>query len=107
MADEEELNIINIGDPTHVSFPTRTEKAIDVTMITPKLNEEVEWHVHCDTCGSYHYSTICRFIESNPQATRRTAWKLKTFAKHGRNETLSIKEITKTIFETIPKYEEN
>jgi hypothetical protein len=44
LADEEGLNIINNGDSTHVSFATRTETAIDVTMVTPELNREVKCH---------------------------------------------------------------
>jgi hypothetical protein len=112
LATEEELNIIiNNGDPAHVSFATRTETAIDVTMVTPELNQEIEWYVHGDTCKSDHYSTICRYIESNPQTTRRPIWKLKTVecenycstlarALRNMDETLSIKEITEKIFES-------
>jgi hypothetical protein len=39
LADKEELNIINNGDPTQVSFATRTKTAIDVTIGTPELNQ--------------------------------------------------------------------
>jgi hypothetical protein len=114
IADKHGLNILNNGDPTHISFASRTETAIDVTLITPDIHPEIEWYVHGETFGSDHYPTICRFTEPNPKATKRPGWRTKTANWEGYQETLTeilrkigekptIEEITSAIHESATK----
>jgi hypothetical protein len=71
--DEEGLTILNTGEPTHVSFSTGTETAIDLTIVSPELTLDMEWYVNADLFSSDHYPTITRVIQTNPRATKRPA----------------------------------
>jgi hypothetical protein len=88
-AGKQGLNILNNGDPTHISFASRAETVIDVTLLTPDIHPGIEWYVHGDTCGSDHYPTICRFTEPNPKATKRPGWRTKAANWEGYQKTLT------------------
>jgi hypothetical protein len=71
MLNKEGLNSMNNGNKTHLSFTTRTEKAIDVTIVTPNLQSEMEWYVYHVLCGNKHFPTATRKLNPNLSATRR------------------------------------
>jgi hypothetical protein len=71
MLDKEGLNSMNNGKKTQLSFATRTEKTIDVTIVTPDSHPEMEWYVYHDLCENEHFPTATRNLNPNLCATRR------------------------------------
>ena len=72
------LNLLNNGDKTFFSYSHKTFSAIDLTLITPSLQNHFEWYVEEDLFNSDHFPIIIPVIdgEINYQQ-QRPKWKLK------------------------------
>lgn len=75
--EERNLNILNDGSPTHVSFAYGTESAIDLTFCTPALQGNLEWFSSGDNFGSDHYPLLLRMTGPCMRIEGRPNWRIK------------------------------
>lgn len=52
--------LLNDGTRTHFHVQNNTSSAIDLTLCSPDILQDVEWGVHDDLCGSDHYPIIIK-----------------------------------------------
>ena len=78
LIEENELNIMNSGTPTHYSFSYKTTSAIDLTLISPILDNYFGWYVDDDLHSSDHYPIIINVINDQMNKERKRRWIMVT-----------------------------
>jgi len=56
--DDNNLVILNTGQPTRINPITPSNSAIDLTITTTNISSQTQWHIHDDTWGSDHLPII-------------------------------------------------
>lgn len=71
------LNILNNGDPTHFSLAYKSVSSIDLSIVSPILQNYFDWFVDNDLHNSDHHPIIMPLINSNNTHTLRQKFLVK------------------------------
>jgi ribonuclease HI len=71
-----DLSVMNTGENTHFSTAYGSYSAIDLSIITPSLFNDLNWHVYNDLCSSDHYPIILTFLANQTAKNKRKRWKI-------------------------------
>lgn len=93
LIEDNELNIMNSGAPTHYSFSYKTTSSIDLTLITPSLDIYFGWFVDDDLHSSDHYPIIVNVIHDKMNKERKRKWVLKKADWENYEKELDIKSL--------------
>ena len=69
--DKFDLNLLNNGEPTHFSFAYKSHSAIDLTIISPILENHFDWFVEEDLHSSDHFPIIIPITSTNRDSSIR------------------------------------
>lgn len=77
--DNNNLTILNDGSPTYIGNYFRQKSAIDLTICTPQLHQNLEWTTLSDPFGSDHLPIIvnCQFIPNWIVFKDQRKWNIK------------------------------
>ena len=68
--------ILNTGHPTHISLPSGSTSAIDLSLCSPSLAHRFQWRTHDNPCGSDHYP-IWVWSEAPHPGMRTPRWNFR------------------------------
>lgn len=71
--DRNSLCLLNTGQATHLSLPSGTPSAIDMSVCTPTIFSRLTWEVDDDPCGSDHLPIWIRLRGAEPSC-RAPRW---------------------------------
>jgi len=74
---ELDLAVMNTGENTHFSTAYGSYSAIDLSIITPTLFNNLKWHVLADLCSSDHYPIVITFLTNQFTKKKMRRWKIK------------------------------
>jgi exonuclease III len=78
IVNDKGLVILNTGEMTHYSMAYNSLSAIDITVCTPDLANELGWHVVSDLHNSDHYPTVTTVETTKSSASLRRRWRYDT-----------------------------
>lgn len=69
--------LLNTGTPTYVNAATQSFSALDLSICSPSLYQDIDWSVYENPYGSDHFPVILKFRSmANNLSTRPARWKL-------------------------------
>lgn len=74
---EENLVLLNIGDPTYIDDTHGTYSALDLAISSPTLAPTFNWSVAHDTFDSDHFPILLQISDDTSPKTCRPKWKLE------------------------------
>ena len=74
---EECLSVLNTGTRTHITMPSGTTSALDLSLSSPQLIPLFTWHVADDPMGSDHFPVLLKYNSRVSLGTRPQRWNIR------------------------------
>ena len=98
--EDEELAVLNTGEPTHFHIQTGTFSAIDISLCSPDCYLDFTWNVMDELMGSDHFPIVIELVNDDISAPRSPRWILDK-ANWALFRTLTFLEVYADDFETV------